>query len=350
MHSNMDWQACFICQQRTTEGLKCPLNAAGPGDKSQPYRHFLNTVSEFRKLNRLPVTLHFEEATTVEDLVNHQARWHKSCYGKFNKCKLGRAQRKRDLEEAGPSSQGVEEKRRRDRSSVTKNVCIFCSGTEGDLHEFRTLGADKNIRQMATDLQDTAVLAKIAAGDVVAVDGMYHLNCLTEFRNRHRSFLRKRKSTDGSPTKEKKIEARAFIELVNFIEASVEEDVFYFKLSELRHMYIERLMALGVQKEVNKVRFKEQVVGFFPQAQVQNDGKYLVLVFDQGMKQLLKKAFTDYEGDAAVLAKAAKIIREDIFTSAGFHFDATFPPNCQETSVPTTLKMLVDALKPERVN
>lgn len=66
-----------------------------------------------------------------------------------------------------------------------------------------------------------------------------------------------------------------------------------------------------------------------------------MLIFDQGMRQILKQAFTYYEGDASILAKAAKIIREDIFKSEGFHFDATFPPNCQEDSIPTTVKMLL---------
>uniref|UniRef100_UPI00358F8763 uncharacterized protein isoform X1 n=1 Tax=Myxine glutinosa TaxID=7769 RepID=UPI00358F8763 len=343
----MDWQACLICQQTTGEKLNCPLKAHGSQDKSQPYKNFLNIVSEFRGLRMLPVTLPFDESITADDLVNNQAQWHRTCYGKFSKCKLERAKRKREFEEAGASREGVQEKRQKVRHSVTKNNCMFCSKSDGQLHEFMTMGADQNIRRMATDLQDTAVLSRIAAGDVIAVDGMYHLNCLTEFRNRHRTFLRvqrKQKDSDGSQMEKKKKEARAFIELTSYIETSVEDGTFCFKLSELRHMYEARLAALGIQKEVNKVRFKEQILHFFPKAQEQNDGKNVVLIFDQGMRQMLKQAFTDYEGDASILAKAAKIIREDIFKFEGFHFDATFPPNCQEDSIPTTLKMLVSMM------
>jgi len=225
------------------------------------------------------VRLYFEEDTTIDDLIKHEASWHKSCHLKFNKCSLERAQKKRDLQDAGPSNEGPEGKRRRDRLSRTKNICLFCTGSDGDLHECMTLEADKNIREMATDLQDTAILARIAGGDIVAIDGMYHLNCLTEFRNRHRSFKRRIRNVDESKMEEKKIKARAFIELVNFVENSVEEDVFCFKLSELRHMYADRLKGLGVQMEVNKCRFKAKVLGYFPQAQVLNDGKNGMLIF-----------------------------------------------------------------------
>ena len=48
----------------------------------------------------------------------------------------------------------------------------------------------------------------------------------------------------------------------------------------------------------------------------------------------------DHEGDAAILAKAAKIVRNEISQRTGFHFDASFPASCQEQSVPSTLKML----------
>jgi hypothetical protein len=57
---------CLICQQKTTEPLRCPLNAKGSKDKSEPYFSFLNSVSAFRGLGTLPVVLNFEEHMTVE--------------------------------------------------------------------------------------------------------------------------------------------------------------------------------------------------------------------------------------------------------------------------------------------
>ena len=69
-----------------------------------------------------------------------------------------------------------------------------------------------------------------------------------------------------------------------------------------------------------------------------------MLVFDEGMKQMLKDVFTNYEGDTVILAKSVKIIRKDIIEHELFYFEASFPPNCQENSIPTTLKMLVSTL------
>eukprot|EP00745_Piridium_sociabile_P034544 TRINITY_DN59427_c0_g1_i1.p2 TRINITY_DN59427_c0_g1~~TRINITY_DN59427_c0_g1_i1.p2 ORF type:complete len:251 (+),score=43.78 TRINITY_DN59427_c0_g1_i1:43-753(+) len=204
--------------------------------------------------------------------------------------------------------------------------------------------AGEHVKQLATDLQDTVMLTRLATGDVVSEEASYHATCQRQYRNRHRSYMRKMKRDNDSQSEEHKIEARAFIELMNYIEASVEEEVYYFKFSELRHMYEQRLEMLGFEKEINKVRFKQQVLQYFPKAQEQSDGRHTILVFDKGMTIMMKRALDDYQGDAVILAKAAKIIREDIFDFDGFQFDGSFPPRCQETSVPTTLKMLVSML------
>ena len=60
---------------------------------------------------------------------------------------------------------------------------------------------------------------------------------------------------------------------------------------------------------------------------------------------MLKQAMAcDYEGDALLLAKAAKIVHKDIVSYKGFHFDGKFPSGCQQGSVPSTLKTLVSML------
>ena len=119
----------------------------------------------------------------------------------------------------------------------------------------------------------------------------------------------------------------------------------YFKLSELRSLYQNRLNNFGVFKEINKVRFKEQILSHFPDAQAQNDGKSILIVFKKGMQQMLKQSSNcKYEGDALILSTAAKIIREDIFNFGGFQFNGFFPSDCQQNSIPTNLKYLVSML------
>ena len=144
---------------------------------------------------------------------------------------------------------------------------------------------------------------------------------------------------------EKKKQARVFAELITYIENSVDDGTFCFKFSELHHLFENRLLDFGINKEMNKVLLKEKILEHFPEAQAQIDGNNTILIFQQGMQQMLKQAFnSNYESDAILLSKAAKIVREDIFNMHGFHFNGSFPPGCQQESVPTNLKYLVSML------
>ena len=63
------------------------------------------------------------------------------------------------------------------------------------------------------------------------------------------------------------------------------------------------------------------------------------------MQDILRQAMEEnFDKDASVLAKAARVVRNDIFKARGFRFDGYFPGDCQQTSVPTNLKMLVSML------
>ncbi len=82
---------------------------------------------------------------------------------------------------------------------------------------------------MARDLQDASLLAKIEGGDLIALEAKYHLSCLVKLRNRHRSYLRLRgiQNASSKSHEERKMEARAFVELLTYIENSVEDGEFF---------------------------------------------------------------------------------------------------------------------------
>ena len=162
------------------------------------------------------------------------------------------------------------------------------------------MDADTNVRRMATDLQYTALLAKIGSGDLHALEAKYHMACLTKLRNTHRSLNREQQEISSCNTEEKKIEARALTELFSYIETSI-EGVLCFKVSELRCLYQTRLADFGSSKEINKVRFKELLLSYFPDAQAQNDGKNILLIFKQGMQDILKQAFLQKVEDDALI-------------------------------------------------
>ena len=87
---------------------------------------------------------------------------------------------------------------------------------------------------------------------------------------------------------------------------------------------------------MNKTRLKMQLLEHFKEAQEQSDGKNTILVFKEEMRNMLKEALKkrDFTEDAQILAKAASIIRQDIFNHDAFKFEGSFPENCQETSLP----------------
>ena len=54
----------------------------------------------------------------------------------------------------------------------------------------------------------------------------------------------------------RKSRSQAFIELIKYIERSVDNDKLLFLLYELHLLYVSRLETLGVHKQVNKTRLK----------------------------------------------------------------------------------------------
>jgi hypothetical protein len=253
-----------------------------------------------------------------------------------------RAMKKRPNE-----SEDANDKKRSNRLTFNIQTCIFCEkGKEEDiLHEFSTFDADKNVRTIATDLQDTELLSKISTGDLIAIEAKYHLKCLVALRNRYRTFVRR--ASQGHPNgehgEEKMKESIALVELINHIEKSVDSGILLFRLSELHNLYISRLLDLEVRKVINKTRLKECLLDHFHEAQEQYEGKHIIIVFKEGMANILRDALKerDYSEDAITLAKAANIIRNDMFNHSGFKFNGSFSPNCQEDSLPTSLKSLV---------
>ena len=141
--------------------------------------------------------------------------------------------------------------------------------------------------------------------------------------------MRQCQDSSDSHKQEKKIKARTFVELITHVEHCVEGGKFYFKL--VHELYENCLLELGISKEINRVHFKGQLLKYFCQVQEQSDLKNVILVCEQGMQEMLKQALKcDSEGDTVILAKAAKIVRDDIFDSIGFNFNASFPSECQQ--------------------
>ena len=237
--------------------------------------------------------------------------WHKSCHVKFSSQKVQRAISKREREGSSKRSPNVEKRHRHE--SVMTDACLFCQEENG---MFKTTDANDNVKQMAVDLQDVVLLTRMEGGsDLFALILKYHSECLTAIRNHHRSFKRQNKQESSARLDDNKIDARAFVELITHIENCVNDAL------------------------------QNKIIEYFSDAQEQDDGRNKVLVFQPGMRDMLKQAMKcDNEGDALVMAKATKIIRRDIIGSKRFHFNGSFPLGCQQASVPTNLNSLISML------
>ena len=115
-----------------------------------------------------------------------------------------------------------------------------------------------------------------------------------------------------------------------------------FKLADMAQLYMSRMQQFGVvsDKRMHTTRLKQRLLAHFPDMRAQSKGRDIMLVFDEDIGAALDRACEqDNDSDAVHLARAAKIVRRQIFESKPF--TGSFGEDCQERSVPHLLLALV---------
>ena len=183
-----------------------------------------------------------------------EASWHKSCHLLFSTSKLNKARerlsRKPNKEQFLPYDDEAPACKTRRLSSYRKDDCILC-GQGGHLHEVSTLATDEKLRQMITELQDSTLLPRICGVDLVAADAKYHLKWMTDLRNRYRQHLSRKQQESCEMDEERIKESQAFIELIEYIETSGENDKLMFLLSELHSLSKQSKTIKALQNNVS---------------------------------------------------------------------------------------------------
>ena len=348
--SSSDWSRCILCQETKTEELCCPKKTRRTGVHSGAgYRTLANNILSFHEINALPLPLDIgslDEGDGIEATFDKRnAKWHKTCYSKFNNLKLQRAQKRKStdtLEDPSPtkftrSSSGA-------RSFNVKTSCFFCEtddDTSGELHKASTFKLDARIRKCALQLEDKVLLAKLSAGDLISQEAVYHSKCLVELYNKTRVF-EVVQSRD-----EKVFQAIALAQLVEYIEETRTEcvdNIPVFRLADLTQMYSTRLEQLGgdVARRINSTHLKDRVLANVPGLEAYKKGRDVMLAFNDDVGYALGNVLDqqDFDNDALVLLNAAKIIRLDIMNTKTC-FTGSFDSSCQRDSVPESLKTLV---------
>ena len=114
------------------------------------------------------------------------------------------------------------------------------------MHKANTTEIDTHIRECATKLNDSRLLAKLAMSDMHALDAQYHQKCLVALYNRMRQYS---SHSNINPSHDCALseQAVALAELASYIEESAQNDSMrsVFKLSDLAKLYTEHLNQLG---------------------------------------------------------------------------------------------------------
>ena len=146
------------------------------------------------------------------------------------------------------------------------NICFFCDkvSDSSDLHSASTLELDEKVRNCANLLSNGKLLAKLAAGDMIALEPKYHSNCLVGLYNRARQS---RSESDMSTVDSyKALEAMAFADLIAYIDDCKDcQQRKILKLADPAKIYSVNLDELtGVEgNKVNSTRLKERLIFIF---------------------------------------------------------------------------------------
>ena len=67
---------------------------------------------------------------------------------------------------------------------------------------------------MAIQMQDSQLIAKLAAGDMVAIEAKYHSKCMLAFKRKYTAHVGSCSGTESFTNDDSAAEARTFAELI----------------------------------------------------------------------------------------------------------------------------------------
>ena len=182
------------------------------------------------------------------------------------------------------------------------------------------------------------MLAKLSAGDLISQESVYYSSCLVSLYN---NAIRNRTESSGDKT-DKMFQGIALAELLSYIEETRTEStnsIPVFKLADLAKLYTSRLKELGVNisGRIHTADLKNRILSNFPDMQAHKQGRDILLAFDEDIGSALQRVSeSDFDEEAIILSKAAKIVRRDPLNTK-YTFDGTFEKQCQKESVPQSL-------------
>ena len=124
----MEWKKCIICGGGGE--LKCPAKSL-EGNAEEVYTSFIEAAKEFKVLGKLPGPLVISiNDYQPGDLVQTQAKWHKSCrlkhaISKLNIAKKRQADQMDQSEESHPVGRKIKPRRSEDKQKTVHKIRNF---------------------------------------------------------------------------------------------------------------------------------------------------------------------------------------------------------------------------------
>jgi len=162
---------------------------------------------------------------------------------------------------------------------------------------------------MTLELIDTSLLVKLSSGDMIAMDAVYHKQCLADFFNRYRSSMHQKKAITGE--NKLSFEAIALAELISYIEEKRETEGSFIKLSDLVNLYKSHLEQLGadISQWINGTQLKEKILMQITDLEAHKSKYEAILSFKEDTgDSLLEATKRNQDDDAVVLMSAAEIM------------------------------------------
>ena len=286
----------------------------------------------------------------------NKASWHKSCRDRFNNTKLERLKKRKVFEiedvemqnddcsqEVLLCSSPVKARRSSQAAFNPHYRCFFCESQDEpqNLHSASTIEIDKNVRESAILLNDRKIIAKLVAGDLIAIEAKYHAKCLVAFYNRARPLKQKSTISVGDDKDSIDVKELAFAELLSYIEDRLEnEKPAILTLSDLVSFYTFNLKELGADfGTVHATRLKERVLSACSDLSAHAEGRDVRLALRSEIGGILSDV-KQKDTDAWCLAKAANLVRKEI-SKVKNSFNGSFSPECQKSSLPPSLLTLL---------
>ena len=178
------------------------------------------------------------------------------------------------------------------------------------------------------DLQDQRLLAKLSAGDMVAQEAKYHAPCLASLYNKATALQVQADDDDDTNVSH----GIALAELLSYTNDARLDDKkkTVFKLADLAKLYSARLKQTENNARIHSTRLKNRILSQIPDLSEHKEGRDVLLAFREDIGPALYKLCEDnYDDEAICLAKAAKVVRRDVFEMQAA-FTGSFHQDCQQ--------------------